>query len=595
MSREIFFRLITADGYDPENDTLNGQPIVDDLSDAFMYITDSSTIFASLLGLPNRKLANYNGYNNSLNLFQNFIGWRPDANILANILLMPFMTALTLIQIPFKAALNITKLFTEYFPCVLLVVSQAIREDYEVDLERVDYEAAFVFFPNVVQLRRKYAAAKFFENVFSAVFYLGRSITSPAAQIRVGYHKAKVWGDTVIGEPAGIVMGLGVVFLHVIATVTVYSLMFNLGINFVATTILPALPAAVSGAVSTVAAALEPLLSYVGFVAGQLSVAALAGATFISPAALGLSGLATFTNLSAGKKIGEWYMSFKLWWYGKDPVDNLQRLQDEVYQEQGEERGWDEEDLDNDVYRALLQPQPQQPQQVIPQHQPLENIQHNHLHQARLDEDVQQDAQALPQNVEGQVQQLQQQPQHPVASESKLGQPAQQANDVLLHGFNQQGDVQPQHQVNGVLSLVGAAGSQPASPGLSPPHSPRMLVNISRGDGIRLNPNGGPVIPAEPEIGRGMLLGLAAIPPFSPSSGGGRYSVFQNVSVASSSQQSPLAVELSSGSSSSLSSRSNSPELSVVEERKPDNAGEGQPDEVSESHPDERPRRRSTP
>jgi hypothetical protein len=301
--RTIFLNVFPVDGYNVENKTLNGQPVIEDSS--LSYILDNKTLLTTFLGLPNRKLSS--GPDLSFkNLLKNFIGWRDSSYLFVNLLILPFMTAWNIILTPCKFLLNITKFVTEFIPLMLchsLIASVAAAAVGYIDAVAPSMSRLYM-----AKLIGSYAGLA----LAGMYYFFGASITSPATNLRNTYNISKRTGTNLMGPSLGRFYGLLAGLGALISTVTMYSIFFPLAINFFATTVMPVLPGALAAVIGKVAMGLNVVFEPLAFLSAFNIVTPIAGA---APAVLGFSGLVGLTATIAGKKLGEWSERFKNLWH----------------------------------------------------------------------------------------------------------------------------------------------------------------------------------------------------------------------------------------------------------------------------------------
>ena len=319
--RIIFKNVFPADGYNVENETLNGLPLTEE-----SYILDNKTLLTTFLGLPNRQLSP--GADQSFkNLLKNFIGWRDSSRLFVNLLILPFMTAWNIVLTPCKFLLNITKFVTEFIPLTLchnLIASAA---------------AAAIGYTNADSPgMRRLSLAKLigsYSGLFfgGMLYFVGAAITSPATNLRNSYGLGRMYGTSLLGPSLGMLNGILAGLGALATTVTVYSLLFPLAINFFATTVIPVLPGALAAVIDKVAMGLNVVFKPLSFLSDLFNL--IDPVAVATPAALGFSAVAGLTATIAGKKLGEWSERFKNAWHRGNSlqVANVEELPPEEPQD----------------------------------------------------------------------------------------------------------------------------------------------------------------------------------------------------------------------------------------------------------------------
>jgi hypothetical protein len=320
----VFLKVYYPDGKDPLDLTFL-RPDID-------YTLDPKTVASLLVGIPNRHL-HRNEPQSLKNLFYNFIGWQENANPTRkkiNMALMPVMVILNLLALPIKALQNITKLFTEFLPYLLAVISQR----YSVRLEGIWEKILEPGLTNkgvaVLALLGMTILYPIF--VVSAVLWaIGRATTSPITSVKAAWHGSegggffsKLWG------------GIKVT-LSIMTTLAVYAFLFPLAMKFIAAEIIPFaathLPVAIANAVNILTEAVAPILAAIGHVAvGPVSVGLsiigleAAVTTAIMSAAPALTGFgvvfaAFITTIGTG--LSKLTDNFRNWWHSSGQRENV--------------------------------------------------------------------------------------------------------------------------------------------------------------------------------------------------------------------------------------------------------------------------------
>ena len=296
-----------------------------------VYIAHPITRVTSFLGLPNR--AHHGSFGlptkpSWANIGKNFIGWRDDASILLNVLLIPVMVPLNIVSTPIKFAVNILKLLTEFLPQVVgescaLAAAKILHKQGEILEEAKEANQLKEGMANK-DLNKSGLGNAAINILLSSVFYglkfgawlaklaclAGRAITSPFKSARETYNWGARDDDGWLGRTKGVLA----------ATVTlafssmVYAILFPFTANIIFTNILPAvlphIPTAITYAAAWLARAVTPVLTAIGtpFTPALTAIGKLFGIAAASPAsyglALGLIPLGNVVNI-IGRKISE--------------------------------------------------------------------------------------------------------------------------------------------------------------------------------------------------------------------------------------------------------------------------------------------------
>jgi hypothetical protein len=243
--RDAFLDAYCPDGADPlarDNDS--------------EYKLKNSTIASYFFGLPNRDL----GSSTAWNLIYNFIGWQDNvttATKIINAVLMPVTIILNILALPFKSLKSIAKLFTEVLPAALANIcklySKNLKNRSKV-LASEDYsEQAMVMLLTPI---RMILNGMFY--IFSTLKFIGRAATSPITSIKIAWS----------GNPDhGKFLSAIKVALSMIATLSIYVILFPLAAKFIAAEAIPFvasyLPVAIANVISMVSQAVAPVLAVI--------------------------------------------------------------------------------------------------------------------------------------------------------------------------------------------------------------------------------------------------------------------------------------------------------------------------------------------
>lgn len=300
-----------ANGYDPINETFNGQMMRGNTSreglvEDWGFVSDPLSLATSFLGIPNSKLEEKQSLKN---IGKNLIGWpKSDASMGKKIfrgILAPVTLAWNLLMVPLKLTINTAKLVTEFLPAYgsKLALKASLQAERKIK--------------NIInvptKLKAKLIGARAAVYICETLLFIGRAVTSPIKGIRTGINLGNRLGsETVMENDAesnlqievrkntkrGRILGVTLAITSGLITAAVYSVLFPLGIKFLAANVVPALPSAVTSIVSTAVKFAAPVLTPVGnVIAHAMSTVGMA----IAPAlkAIGIQASPVVTGVSA--------------------------------------------------------------------------------------------------------------------------------------------------------------------------------------------------------------------------------------------------------------------------------------------------------
>ncbi|MFC3909498.1 hypothetical protein ACFORL_10500 [Legionella dresdenensis] len=286
------YKTYSATGVDYLEETVNGKSA--GFKRACKKIESPLTLISSFFGLPNKPLQ---GYEQSFkNLYRNFIGWKPRTANWKLFFYAVFNIPVNLLLTPIRFTLNVARLVTEVLPMTLkhlvpyvgtklarlsIHTASAYRALTEVaegfyHLHMDDNNGLIavlagklgwlllqpiigLLIASTFLLEFTAVAITLVQYPLQAVYFVGRSITSPVEALRNTWKQA---------SSKGLVVGILLTSLHAMFILVLYTMTFPFIGKFLAAHVLPYLathlPAGIVSAANAIAHFLSPIFLFIG-------------------------------------------------------------------------------------------------------------------------------------------------------------------------------------------------------------------------------------------------------------------------------------------------------------------------------------------